>query len=160
MRSIILGKILIALSGLFLLQQSSTAFAGDLGINVILAGQIQPGVYGQVEIGDARPVVVYDRPRVVHVERRYAHAQPVYLHVPPGHARNWSNHCSYYHACGRQVYFVRSEEYNPGYRYHDHHYDRHDRYDDRHYDRHHDHHDRHDNRRDKNRDRNNHRDRH
>lgn len=145
MRNLV-GKILLTMSGLFLLQTSSTVFAGDLGVNVILAGELRPGMYGQVEIGDARPVVVYERPRVVHVERRYAHARPVYLHVPPGHARYWSSHCGAYHACGRPVYFVRSEEYEPGYRYHDHHHDRH-------YSRHYDRHDRQDNRHDRRHDR-------
>ena len=41
---------------------------------------------------------------------------PVYLHVPPGHAKNWSKHCQRYNACGRPVYFVKSEEYEPGYK--------------------------------------------
>ena len=119
MRKLLLTSLLAALS--------SGAFAGDLGINVILSGEIQPGVYGQVEIGNApRPRLVYERPRTVVVERRYIHAEPVYLHVPPGHAMHWEKHCQAYHACGRPVYFVRSEEYEPEYQRRqnrDHHHD-------------------------------------
>jgi hypothetical protein len=42
--------------------------------------------------------------------------EPIYLHVPPGHAKNWRKHCHEYNACNRPVYFVRSAEYEPGYR--------------------------------------------
>jgi hypothetical protein len=38
--------------------------------------------------------------------------------VPPGHAKKWSKHCREYNACDREVYFVKSEEYEPGYRPH------------------------------------------
>lgn len=116
-------KYLLLLSGLLALQTAPSALAGDLGVNVILSGQVSPGVYGQVEIGNApRPVVVYERPRVIVVDKRYAHSEPVYLHVPPRHARNWRKHCREYHACERQVYFVKSREYEPEYqREHDHH---------------------------------------
>lgn len=114
-------KYLTRLTGLFILAApilalAPIASASDLGINVIVAGEIQPGVYGQVEIGNApRPRLVYDQPRTVIVERQYVHAQPIYLHVPPGHAMHWDKHCQAYHACGRPVYFVRSEEYEPEY---------------------------------------------
>ena len=119
-------KLLLTLTGLLIIQ-STTVLASDLGINVIVAGELRPGVYGQVEIGNApRPVVVYEQPRVVVVEKRYARAQPVYLHVPPGHAKNWDKHCHQYHACGRQVYFVRSAEYEPDYHSHDDHHEHHD----------------------------------
>ena len=42
-------------------------------------------------------------------------AEPLYLHVPPEHARAWRLHCREYHACNRQVYFVKSREYEPEY---------------------------------------------
>ena len=86
-------------------------------INVIVEGQVQPGVYGRVEIGSpsapppvwqAQPVIIAPQPRVVEVV-------PVYMHVPPGHAKNWRKHCHRYEACGRPVYFVKSAEYEPGY---------------------------------------------
>ena len=120
-------KYLLLISSLLALQTTSSAFAGDLGINVILSGQVSPGVYGQVEIGNApRPRVVYEQPRVIVVDKRYARYEPIYLHVPPGHAKNWGKHCRTYNACGRSVYFVKSSEYEPEYqREHDHHDDDH-----------------------------------
>jgi hypothetical protein len=135
--------------------------AGDLGINIILSGQVAPGVYGQVRLGNtAPPPLVYAQPMLI--EPQAAPPPPVYLHVPPGHARNWRKHCREYNACNRPVYFVRSAEYAPDYdrRRHDreddhgHGHDR-DRQDDhpherdRQDDRGHDHeqdHDRHDDR--------------
>jgi hypothetical protein len=104
-----------------------TAYAG-VNLNVIVDGAISPGVYGRVEIGNAppppvyypQPVIIARPPRTVVVE------PPIYLHVPPGHAKHWSRHCREYGACGRQVYFVRSAEYEPGYRP-----ERHDDRDDR-----------------------------
>jgi hypothetical protein len=94
-----------------------TAHAGDLDIRVMLSGQVAPGVYGQVQIGNDRPPpVVYAQPMLI--EPQVAPPPPVYLHVPPGHARNWRKHCQEYHACNRPVYFVRSQEYDPDYQRH------------------------------------------
>jgi hypothetical protein len=125
-------KYLLLISSLLALQIAPSAFAGGLGINVILSGEIRPGVYGQVELGNApRPVLVYDQPRVIVVDRRYNDYEPIYLHVPPGHAKHWDQHCREYHACERRVYFVRSEEYEPDYQYHERErYDRHEHDDD------------------------------
>jgi hypothetical protein len=112
--------------------------AGDLNIGVVISGEVQPGVYGQVELGNRPPPpVVYERPRVIRVDPRH-HYDPVYLHVPPGHARNWGKFCGRYNACNRPVYFVKSAEYEPNYhRDHDH-----GRDEGRHDDRGHDDHDR------------------
>ena len=83
--------------------------------NVIISGEIKPGVYGRVEIGNAPPpVLVYPQPVVIVKESRGV--QPVYLHVPPGHAKKWSKHCHKYNACNRPVYFVKSQEYDDDYR--------------------------------------------
>ena len=89
--------------------------AGDLGINVIVSGQVAPGVYGQVQLGNAAPPppVVYAQPMLI--EPQAVPPPPVYLHVPPGHAKNWRKHCREYNACNRPVYFVRSAEYEPDY---------------------------------------------
>jgi hypothetical protein len=111
-------KYLFFLTGLLTLPAASSAMATNLDLNVILSGEVRPGVYGQVQLGNApRPVVVYEQPRVVVVDRRYEREEPVYLHVPPGHAKHWDRHCHDYHACSRRVYFVRSEEYEPNYVY-------------------------------------------
>ena len=94
-----------------------TSYAGDLNVRVILSGQVVPGVYGQVNLGnESPPPVVYALPMVV--ERQYDPPPPVYLHVPPGHAKNWSKHCHEYNACNTPVYFVRSQEYDPEYQRH------------------------------------------
>lgn len=116
--------------------------AGDLDIHVILSGQVAPGVYGQVELGNGPPPpVVYSQPMLI--EPQSSPLPPVYLHVPPGHAKNWSKHCHEYHACNRRVYFVRSAEYAPDYGHQDHghghdqdHDHGHEKHDDRDRDRH------------------------
>src|SRR6266851_5437389 len=93
---------------------ASVGRAGDLGINVILSGQVAPGIYGQVQLGNAPPPpLVYAQPMLI--ESQAAPPPPVYLHVPPDHARNWRKHCREYNACNRPVYFVRSVEYEPNY---------------------------------------------
>jgi hypothetical protein len=142
------------------------ASAGDLGIHIMLQGEVAPGVYGQVRIGNAGPPpLVFAQP--VMIVSQAAPPEPVYLHVPPDHARNWRKHCREYNACNRPVYFVRSEEYAPHYDRHAHdhdhegdddrnheHYDhRDDHRDDYRDDRHDDHRDdRHDDHRDDHRD--------
>ena len=96
------------------------AHAQNVSINATISGEVVPGVYGRVVIGDAPPPpVVYAQPMVVEPAPVVVGAppvEPIYLHVPPGHARNWRKHCHEYHACNRPVYFVRSAEYEPGYR--------------------------------------------
>ena len=102
------------------------AQAQNVSFNATISGQVVPGVYGQVAINNgppppvvyAQPVIALPAPVVVGA----VPVEPIYLHVPPGHAKNWRKHCHEYDACGRPVYFVRSAEYEPGYRPdHDHH---------------------------------------
>jgi hypothetical protein len=91
--------------------------AGGVDLRIMLSGQVVPGVYGQVSIGNqAPPPVVYAQP--VLIEPQYAPPPPIYLHVPPDHAKNWRKHCHEYNACNRPVYFVRSREYEPEYQRH------------------------------------------
>jgi hypothetical protein len=93
---------------------SGVGRAGDLNIRVILAGQIAPGVYGQVDLGsEAPPPLVYAEP--VLIVPVATPLPPVYLYVPPVHVRYWSRYCRQYNACSRPVYFVLSPEYEPGY---------------------------------------------
>ena len=96
----------------------SAAAKADVDISVAIHGEVAPGVYGRVDLGGGPPpALVYARPVVI--LRPPAHAvveEPVYLHVPPEHAHAWRMHCREYHACNRQVYFVKSAEYAPGYR--------------------------------------------
>ena len=86
----------------------------DVGVRA--SGEIAPGVYGRIDVRNRPPPPrVYAQPVII-VRPRGALPPPVYLHVPPGHARNWSKHCRKYDACDVPVYFVRSAEYQPGYR--------------------------------------------
>ena len=96
---------------------SLPAYADDLGISVVLEGEVAPGVYGRVELSkDSHPDLYYPQPVVIVKEPRYSKYKPVYLHVPPGHAKNWGKHCKKYHACERPVYFIKSAEYEESYR--------------------------------------------
>jgi hypothetical protein len=101
--------------------------AQSISVNAMISGQIAPGVYGQVTLGGGPPPpVVYAQPVIVQpapVVVGAAPLEPIYLHVPPGHAKHWKEHCHEYHACNRPVYFVKSAEYEPGYKGHGHHDD-------------------------------------
>jgi hypothetical protein len=100
-----------------LIAGASASYAGDLDIRVMLSGQVVPGVYGQVTIGnESPPAVVYAQPMLI--EPQPAPPPPIYLHVPPGHAKNWRKYCHDYNACNRPVYFVKSREYEPEYQRH------------------------------------------
>jgi hypothetical protein len=101
--------------------------AGELNLNVILSGQVAPGVYGQVRIGnESPPPVVYAQPVTIEPVPYAVPPPPIYIHIPPDHALHWREHCREYHACNRPVYFVRSAEYEPDYRRRDHDDYRHD----------------------------------
>jgi hypothetical protein len=96
----------------------------QVSVSATISGQVVPGVYGQVQIGGGPPPpVVYAQPVVAQpvVVAEPVPVQPIYLHVPPGHAKHWKEHCHEYNACNRPVYFVRSAEYEPGYRPEKHH---------------------------------------
>jgi hypothetical protein len=107
------------------LMATSVAHAGGLDVHVLLSGEVAPGLYGQVNIGnETPPPLVYARPMLI--EAQPAPPPAIYLHVPPDHARNWRRHCHEYNACNRPVYFVRSQEYEPEYQrhYRDHEHER------------------------------------
>jgi hypothetical protein len=109
MRSIYAILILPALAA-----AATCAQAQNVSVNAVITGQVVPGVYGQVVLGNGPPPpVVYAQPTVI--EAAPVGVEPIYLHVPPGHAKNWRKHCHEYHACNRPVYFVRSPEYEPGF---------------------------------------------
>lgn len=77
-------------------------------VNATVGGELAPGVYGQIQIGNAPPPpLLYSRPVVIHRPAVVVPAEPMYLYVPPGHAKNWRKHCARYDACGRPVYFVK-----------------------------------------------------
>ncbi len=110
-------KMTYCIGALAALVVGAGAARADVDISVAIQGEIAPGVYGRVDIGNrpapalvyANPILIEPPPPNVVVEA------PIYLHVPPEHARDWRLHCHEYHACNRQVFFVRSAEYEPGY---------------------------------------------
>jgi hypothetical protein len=97
---------------------ASPARAQNVSVGVTITGEVAPGVYGQVVLGNRPPPpVLYAQPVIATpvVVAQPVPVAPLYLHVPPGHAKHWRRHCQEYHACDRPVYFVRSAEYEPGF---------------------------------------------
>jgi hypothetical protein len=122
------------LSGLVFGAAVPLAQAQSVSVSAVISGEVVPGVYGQVVLGNRPPPpVVYAQPVIVEppAVAVTAPVEPIYLHVPPGHAKNWRKYCHEYHACNRPVYFVRSAEYEPGYRPK---HEDHGRHDDEHWD--------------------------
>ncbi|WP_136420275.1 hypothetical protein [Herbaspirillum sp. ST 5-3] len=105
----------LTIATLALLQSAAVAHASDVNVGVSVAGQVSPGVYGRIDIGNAPPPpVLYAQPVIIARPVRPVQMAPIYLHVPPGHAKHWAKHCHKYNACGQPVYFVRSAEYEDG----------------------------------------------
>jgi hypothetical protein len=77
------------------------------GINLSI-GINQPGVYGQINIGNLPPPALV-APQPVIIAPGAVSAPPVYLYVPAAEQRNWRRYCRKYDACGRPAYFVRED---------------------------------------------------
>lgn len=76
-------------------------------VNATVGGELAPGVYGRIQIGNAPPPpLLYPQPVVIHQPAVVLPRSPIYLYVPPGHAKNWRKHCARYNACSQPVYFV------------------------------------------------------
>lgn len=106
-------------SALALVAAVPLARAQNVSVGVTITGEVVPGVYGQVVLGNRPPPqVVYAQAVIAEpvVVAAPVRVEPIYLHVPPGHAKHWRKHCHEYNACDRPVYFVRSPEYEPGFR--------------------------------------------
>ena len=101
-------------AAVLLAQAAISAHAGDVNVGVNISGQITPGVYGRVDIGNMPPPLVYPQPVVIVRQPQPVVVAPLYLHVPPGHAKKWAKHCHKYNACSQPVYFVKSAEYEYG----------------------------------------------
>ncbi len=140
LKSIILPSI-ITLSTLLVPQTQ----ARDLSISV--QGQIQPGVYGQLQLGQPS-VTVYQQPvyaQPVYQQRVYAQpvyhpqtviVQPILVQASKKHRKNWKKYCHHYGACQQQVQFVEvgyapRTRYEKVYVYNEH--DHHPRQEKRHY---------------------------
>ena len=103
---------------------AQTSVGVSIGIN-------QPGVYGQIDIGNfPQPRFINAQPILISRPVRYVEQPPMYLYVPPGHQKNWAKHCGRYNACGRPVYFVREDWVRERYEDHRRHDDHGDRDDD------------------------------
>jgi len=106
-------------SALALVAAVPLAHAQNVSVGVTISGEVVPGVYGQVVLGNRPPPpLLYAQPVIAEpvVVAEPVRVEPLYLHVPPGHAKHWRQHCREYNACNRPVYFVRSPEYEPGFR--------------------------------------------
>jgi hypothetical protein len=96
---------------IFLLAAGAAApiAAADVAVSVSVG---EPGFYGRIDIGSLpHPELIFPQPVIIKPVVGVVHA-PVYLRVPPGHAKDWSKHCSHYHACGERVFFVQDHWYN------------------------------------------------
>ena len=87
---------------------SAAAWAGpNVGISIDV---VQPGVYGQVIIGNAPPPpVVSVQPVIVAPPPVAVMQPPVYVYVPVAYQQNWRYYCGRYAACGRPVLFVQEQ---------------------------------------------------
>ena len=117
------------LIGLFMSAGLIASASAVNNVNVSIDAQVVPGVYGRINIGNGpAPVLVYPQPVLIYQPVRPVQVAPIYLNVPPGHAKNWRKHCQKYNACGQQVFFVRTAEYEPGYREHEDGKEKHEKY--------------------------------
>jgi hypothetical protein len=89
-------------------------------VNATVGGELAPGVYGRINIGNAMPPppVIYAEPVIIQRPAVIVQRSPIYLYVPPGHAKNWSKHCARYNACSQPVYFVQEPPPRRGSSYH------------------------------------------
>ena len=97
-------KILLALalaSGSIGSAMAQPSVSLSIGIN-------QPGVYGQINVGNLPPPALV-APQPVIIAPSAVGVQPAYLYVPVAEQRNWRRYCRKYDACGRPVYFVRED---------------------------------------------------
>lgn len=77
-------------------------------VNATVGGELAPGVYGRIQIGNAPPPpLLYPQPVIIHQPAIVIPRSPIYLYVPPGHAKNWGKHCARYNACNQPVYFIK-----------------------------------------------------
>lgn len=76
-------------------------------VNATVGGELAPGVYGRINIGNAPPPpLLYAEPVIIQRPAVVVPRSPIYMYVPPGHAKNWGKHCARYNACNQPVYFL------------------------------------------------------
>jgi hypothetical protein len=105
----------VALATIVAVTASPFAVAADPVATI--SEPVKPGVYGRLAmVSKATPALVYEQPMFIEPPAVAGKIEPVYLHVPPEHAKNWKKYCSKYKACDHPVFFVKSAEYEPGYK--------------------------------------------
>lgn len=93
---------------------AATQVGAQAYVNATVDGQLAPGVYGRIQIGNgAPPPVIYAEPVIIQRPPVAVQRAPIYMYVPPGHAKNWGKHCARYNACGQPVYFVQEPPRRP-----------------------------------------------
>ena len=120
-----LKKTWYRVAGCLALCCAATVAQAQAYVNGSISGQLAPGVYGRVDIGNAPPPpLMYAQPMMAIPPAVMVPSPPQYLWVPPGHAKHWRKHCARYNACGQPVYFLRNPP--PPRMHHEHGYERHD----------------------------------
>ena len=106
-------KLLAAGAGLSMGLAGNVAWAQNY-VNGTVDGQLAPGGYGRIQIGNGGPPpLIYAEPVIIQRPPVAVHRSPIYMYVPPGHAKNWAKHCGRYNACGQPVYFVKEPGSRP-----------------------------------------------
>ena len=96
-----------AAAALLVLASTAGGAHAQAYVNATVGGELAPGVYGRINIGNAAPPpLLYAEPVVIHRPAVVVPRSPIYMYVPPGHAKNWGKHCARYNACNQPVYFV------------------------------------------------------
>lgn len=145
----------ILLPGLFTISALLVPQTQARDVSISVQGQIQPGVYGQIHVGQPavrvyhQPVYqqpVYQQPVYVHHDYspQYApqtvYVQTVLVQAPRKHRKHWKKYCHHYGACQQRVQFVevdyRQRQYEKVYVYQERDRGRHE--EKRHYHRGHD----------------------
>ena len=87
--------------------------------NATVGAEFAPGVFGQINVGNAPPPpVIYPQP-ILGGPAVYG-APPIYVYAPIEETQNWGYFCGKYRACGMPVYFVQYDERHPYWaRYHE-----------------------------------------
>lgn len=107
----------VAIAAIAIVTAAPLASAADKDASAVIAGPVTPGVYGRVDVTNKPlPALVFEQAMFVERPDTAGRVEPLYLHVPPEHAKNWRKYCDKYQACDHPVFFVKSAEYEPGYK--------------------------------------------
>jgi hypothetical protein len=113
----------ILLPGLFACSALLVPQTQAKDVSISVQGQIQPGVYGHIQVGQPAVRVyhqpVYQQPvyhQPVYVHHDYApqprYVQTVLVQAPRKHRKHWKKYCHHYGACQQRVQFV-EVDYRP-----------------------------------------------